>query len=161
MTDSTSRIDRTDARILSALQRDGRISNVELAEHIGMSESPCLRRVRQLEGNGLIAGYGAKLDQRKLGLPVTAYVHVSIDKQDDALREAFIAKVMAEDHIVECHTLTGAADFLLKVVARSIDHFSDLAMKGILKWPGVRDLQSQFSLQVIKAGGPLPVSHEI
>jgi len=158
VTDSTSKLDRGQTRILYELQRNGRLSNVGLAQLLGMSESPCLRRVKQLEQDGVIAGYLARLDQRKLGLPVTAYVQVSIDKQDDRLREGFIARVQAEEHIIECHAMTGTSDFMLKVVARSIDHFSDIAMRGILRWPGVRGIESQFSLEVVKANGPLPVS---
>lgn len=158
MDDSTLRIDRANHRILEALQQDGRLSNVELAQRIGMSESPCFRRVRALEAGGLIAGYTARLDQRRLGLPVTAYVHVSIDKHDDHLRRDFVQRVENEPHVIECHAMTGSSDFLLKVVARSIDHFSELSMQGILKWPGVRNMESQFSLQTIKSGSPLPVA---
>lgn len=158
MDESTPAIDRANQKILQALQQDGRLSNVELAQHIGMSESPCFRRVRALESSGLIAGYAARLDQRKLGLGVTAYVHVSIDKHDDKMRRDFVQRVEAEPHIIECHAMTGSSDFLLKVVARSIDHFSELSMQGILKWPGVRNMESQFSLQTIKSGGALPVT---
>jgi Lrp/AsnC family transcriptional regulator, leucine-responsive regulatory protein len=151
-------IDRANQRILEALQQDGRLSNVELAQRIGLSESPCFRRVRALEASGLVAGYAARLDQRRLGLPVTAYVHVSIDQHDDQLRRDFVRRVEAEPHVIECHAMTGSSDFLLKVVARSIDHFSELSMRGILKWPGVRNMESQFSLQTIKSGSPLPVA---
>ncbi|HKY90857.1 MAG TPA: Lrp/AsnC family transcriptional regulator [Nevskiaceae bacterium] len=157
MEDSTPELDRTHLRILEALQADGRLSNVELAEKVGMSESPCFRRVKQLEGSGVISGYTAKLDQRKLGLPVTTFVLVSMDKQDEKRREEFVRRVQAEPHIIECHAMTGAYDFLLKIVARNIDHFSELSMRGILRWPGVRDMESQFSLEVVKAGGALPI----
>lgn len=158
MAEDTPAIDRAHQRILEALQQDGRLSNVELAQRIGMSESPCFRRVRTLESSGLIAGYSARLDQRRLGLPVTAYVQVSIDKHDDDLRREFVRRVEAEPHVIECHAMTGVSDFLLKVVARSIDHFSELSMQGILKWPGVRNMESQFSLQTIKSGSALPVA---
>ena len=157
MEDSTFDADRAQVRILQALQKNGRLSNVELAQLVGMSESPCFRRVKQLEQSGLISGYVATLDQRKLGLPVTAYVQVSIDKHDDHIREEFIKRVQAEEHIIECHAMTGASDFLLKIVARSIDHFSEISMRGILKWPGVRNIESQFSLQSIKLGSALPI----
>ena len=157
MEDSTLELDRTHLRILEVLQADGRLSNVELAVQIGMSESPCFRRVKQLESSGVIGGYAARLDQRKLGLPVTAFVLVSMDKQDEKRRDEFVRRVQAEPHIVECHAMTGAYDFLLKVVARNIDHFSELSMRGILRWPGVRNMESQFSLEVVKAGGALPI----
>lgn len=156
MEETTIGIDGTSARILQELQKDGRLSNVELSQIIGMSESPCFRRVRQLEQAGIISGYAARVDQRKLGLPVTAYVTVSVDKQDEKKRQEFIRRVQQEEHIIECHATSGSSDFLLKIVAHSIDHFSEISMRGILKWPGVRNMESQFSLEVVKAGAPLP-----
>jgi Lrp/AsnC family leucine-responsive transcriptional regulator len=157
MEDSTPELDRTHLRILEALQQDGRLSNVELAEKVGMSESPCFRRVKQLEQSGVIGGYVARLDQRKLGLPVTAFVLVSMEQQDEKRRQEFLRRVQEEPHIIECHAMTGSYDFLLKIVARNIDHYSELSMRGILRWPGVRNMESQFSLQVVKAGGALPI----
>ena len=158
MNDSTdSALSRTNRRILRELQHDGRVSNVELAARVGISESPCFRRVRQLEADGIISGYTARLDQRLIGLPVTAYVQVTIDKHDEQIRSAFLQQVYEETHIVECHALTGASDYLLKVVAQSIDHFSDLSMNGILRWPGVQNIESQFSLKAIKVNGTLPL----
>lgn len=151
-------MDKRNRQILRALQQDGRKPNVELARLIGMSESPCYRRVKQLEDNGTIIGYGARLDQRKLGLPVTAYVQLSIDKHDELLRQDFLRRVQEEPHIVECHAMTGASDYLLKIVARSIDHFSELSMNGFLKWPGVLNIESQFSLRTVKQGAPLPLT---
>ncbi|ORE87085.1 AsnC family transcriptional regulator [Oceanococcus atlanticus] len=158
MNDSThSALNKTNRRILRELQQDGRVSNVDLAARVGISESPCFRRVRQLEADGLITGYSAHLDQRKIGLPVTAYVQVTIDKHDEQIRSAFLRQVYAEEHIVECHAMTGASDYLLKVVAQSIDHFSELSMNGILRWPGVQNIESQFSLNAIKVNGALPL----
>ena len=152
------KLDRTHQRILHTLQTDGRLSNVELAQKVGISESPCFRRVRQLEEAGLITGYRAVLDQRLIGLQVTAYVHVSIDKHDEAVQEQFLDRVRNEPHIVECHAMTGASDFLLKVVAHSIDHFSDLCIQRILKYPGVTNIESQFSLRAVKQNGALPIA---
>lgn len=149
--------DRAEVAILGVLQAEGRISNVDLAERIGLSESPCFGRVRQLEERGVIKGYGARLDQRQLGLQVTAFVQVSLEKQDDRKQRAFLARVEAEEHIVECHAMSGSHDYLLKVVAHSIDHFSDLSMNRILKFPGVKDIESNFSLLAVKEGGALPV----
>ena len=149
---------RADRDILGILQCEGRLSNVELAQRIGLSESPCFRRVRRLEDSGLIAGYRAELDQRLLGLQVTAFVQVSLDKHDDNLQAAFIEEVRGEPHIVECHAMSGSHGFLLKVLARSMDHFSELSMQRILKFPGVVNIESNFSLQAIKHAGPLPVS---
>jgi Lrp/AsnC family transcriptional regulator, leucine-responsive regulatory protein len=151
------KLSRTERDILRELQVDGRVSNVDLAERVALSESPCFRRVRALEDAGVITGYGARLNQRALGLQVTAFVLVSLDKQGDRIQRDFLAQVEAEDHIVECHAMSGSHDFLLKVVARNIDHFSDLSMQRILKFTGVRDIESNFSLLAVKENSALPV----
>lgn len=150
------KLDHTERRILRLLQDNGRMSNVDLAEQVGLSESPCLRRVRQLEKSGLIKGYAAMVDQRLLGLEVTAFVLITMEKQPDAATEAFIAAVQAEDHIIECFATSGSHDYLMKVVARSIDHFSELCMQRILKFPGVMHVESSFSLREIKHSRVLP-----
>ena len=151
------KLERAERDILQALQKHGRMSNVELAERVGLSESPCFRRVRGLEEAGIISGYSARLNQRELGLQVTAFVQVTLDKQDDKKQRAFLAHVEAEEHIVECHALSGSHDYLLKVVARSMDHFSELSMQRILKFPGVRNIESNFSLLAVKEHGVLPI----
>jgi Lrp/AsnC family leucine-responsive transcriptional regulator len=150
-------LDRVEIDILQALQSEGRISNVELAERVGLSESPCFRRVRQLEERGIISGYAARLDRRELGLQVTAFVQVTLEKQDDRKQRDFLAQVETEEHIVECHAMSGSHDYLLKVVARSMDHFSDLSMNRILKFAGVKNIESNFSLLAVKEGGALPL----
>lgn len=151
------KLDAAEREILRLLQRHGRMSNVELAERVGLSESPCFRRVRQLEESGLIKGYAAVVDQRLLGLEVTAFVLVTMEKQPDAATESFIAAVQNEAHIVECYATSGSHDYLMKVVARSIDHFSELCMQRILKFPGVMHVESSFSLKEIKHSPGLPV----
>lgn len=149
--------DRAERDILRLLQREGRISNVELAERVGLSESPCFRRVRRLEDSGVISGYRANLDRRQLGLQVTAFVLVSLDQQDDSRQKAFLACVEAESHIVECHAMSGSYDYLLKVLADNMDHFSELAMQGILKYPAVKSIESNFSLLAVKESAELPI----
>ena len=151
------KFDKAERSILEVLQREGRISNVELAERIGLSESPCFRRVRRLEEAGVIRGYTARLDRRKLGLQVTAFVQVSLDKEDEARQRGFLARVEAEEHIVECHAMSGSHDYLLKVLARNMDHFAELSMQRILKVPGVKSIESNFSLVEIKESSGLPV----
>jgi Lrp/AsnC family leucine-responsive transcriptional regulator len=149
-------LDRKEREILTILQAEGRISNVDLAERVSLSESPCFRRVKRLEESGLIQGYTARLDQRELGLQVTAFVQVSLEKDDSSQRE-FLSRVEAEDHIVECHAMSGSHDFLLKVVAYSMDHFSELSMQRILKFPGVKNMESNFSLMATKQSQVLPL----
>ena len=150
------KLERTEKAILRILQRNGRISNAELAQQVGRSDSPCFRRVKQLEASGLSSGYAAVVEQRKLGLEVTAFVQVTMEKQTDADTKKFIRCVEAEEHIVECFATSGSHDYLMKVVARSIDHFSELTMRRILKYPGVKNVESSFSLQQIKNNRALP-----
>ena len=152
------KLDRAEKDIIRALQEDGRISNVDLAERVGLAESPCYRRVRALEEAGVLEGYGARINQRSLGLQVTAFVLVSLEKQDDRKQKTFLAQVESEEHIVECHAMSGSHDFLLKVVARSMDHFSELSMERILKFAGVKNIESNFSLKAVKGSGLLPVN---
>lgn len=148
-------LDTTERHILRLLQREGRLSNVDLSRQVGLSESPCFRRVKRLEDSGLIQGYAALVDQRLLGLTVTAFVQVSLERQPDTT-EGFIASVAAEEHIVECHATSGGHDYLMKVVARDVAHFSELCMERILRFPGVRHLESSFSLREIKHSRVLP-----
>ena len=149
-------LDRKERQILKELQADGRLANVELARRVGLSESPCFRRVKRLEEQGVIAGYGAVIDQRSLGINVTAIVLVTMEKQSDAATDLFHQRVMDEPHIIECHAMSGPHDYLMKVLATDMDHFSHLCMQQILKFPGVLHVESSFSLRAVKEGQPLP-----
>lgn len=150
-------LDRSERAILRELQRDGRMANANLAARIGLSESPTFRRVKALEAAGVIRGYTAEVDQRKLGLNVTAFVQVTMEKQPDERTQSFHERVAREPHIIECHAMSGTQDYLMKVVARGIDHFSDLVMRQILKYPGVMHVESNFSLKPIKNTRALPL----
>ena len=142
--------------ILAALQENARMTNAELARRVGLSESPCFRRVKSLEKSGVIARYAARIDRRKVGLPVTAFVEVTMARQSDKATQDFLRRVRAEPHILDCHAMSGAYDYLMKVVARDMDHFSDLCMKRILKFPGVSNVQSSFSLDEVKVDSVVP-----
>lgn len=150
-------LDRIERRILALLQDNGRMSNVELAERVGLSESPCFRRVKKLERDGVITRYSAEVDRRTLGFTVTAFVLVDMDKQPADRADDFHARVAAEPHIVECHAMSGGHDYIMKVLARDIDHFSELVMQEVLKYPGVRHVESSFSLGEIKHSRALPM----
>lgn len=150
------KLDDAERAILAALQTDARMTNAELARRIGLSESPCFRRVKALEKAGVIRRYAARVDRRKLGLAVTAFVEVKMERQPDAATEEFLARVRAEPYIIECHAMSGSHDYLMKVVARNIDHFSTLCMQRILKFPGVSNIQSSFSLDEIKVDAVVP-----
>lgn len=151
-------MDKIEAKLLETLQQDGRIPNVQLAEAVGLSESPTFRRVKMLEESGMIRAYVALLDQRKLGLQVTAYVSVRMEKQPDRGRNDFYQCVDSEPHIIECHAMSGGFDFLMKVVARDMDHFAELCMQEILNYPGVQHVESSFSLEAVKSSHALPVN---
>lgn len=152
-------MDSQEQKILDTLQNNGKVSNAQLAEIIGLSESPTFRRVKSLEEQGLIEKYVALLNPRMLGLQVTAFVSVRMDRQPDDNWSDFHSNVAEEPHIIECHAMSGAYDFLMKVVARDMDHFSDLVMQGILKFPGVAHVESSFSLKALKHSHKLPIEN--
>ncbi len=141
-------IDRYDRQILEVLQHDGRISNQDLAERIGLSPSPCLRRVRALEEAGLIAGYRALLDARKLGLTLMALIHISMDRHTPERFEHFENQVRAIPEILECLLITGQdADYQLKAVVRDMDAYQELLLDRITRIPGVSGVHSSFVLR--------------
>jgi Lrp/AsnC family leucine-responsive transcriptional regulator len=150
-------IDEIDRKILRILQTDGKIGTQELAEKIGMSTSPCWRRVRKLEENGIIDGYVALLDAKQLGLNARAYVHVSlVDHTEDSIQrfDSFVAR---EDQIVECSSITGAEDYLLKVVAQDPEGLEQFIMRKILALGIVRNSTTHFVLRQKKYSTSLPL----
>ncbi len=153
------RLDKIDRRILTALQNDGRLPNVELAEMVGLSPSPCLRRVRLLEEAGMVTGYRAKLDRDALGLGLTVFVGVKVDRHDDASAAAFRTAIEALDEVVACHLVSGESDFLLEVVLPNLAAYERFLMERLLRVAGVRDIRSNFAIQRIKSDGPLPLGH--
>lgn len=154
----TDTLDRTDVRILALLQRDGRLSNAELAQEVALSPSPCLRRVRQLEEAGLIRGYAALLDARRLGLGLRAYVTVTLEKRRDTTMNAFHTAIQAAPEVLSCFALTGEMDYLLHVVTEDLEHFSRFLMDRLLKLDGVANVKSSFVLQSIKDTTELPLA---
>ena len=151
-------IDRYDRRILDELQRDGRISNQELAERIGLSPAPCLRRVRALEQSGLIVGYRALLDAKQLGLSLMALIHISMDRHTPERFANFDRLVAELPEVMECLLITGQdADYQLKVVVRDMDAFQALLLERITRIEGVSGVHSSFVLRrvVDKTAYPL------
>lgn len=147
----------TERAILKELQKAGRLSNVELAQRAGLSESPCLRRVKHLEATGIIKGYTAIIDQRKVGFDVTAFIQVNLDQRSETETKKFLKAVRQEDRIIDCTAMSGGYDYLLKVIAQNIDDFADLTMRRLLRFPGVKDVSSAFVLEELKTRGPIPV----
>ncbi len=150
-------MDDTDRHIISVLQADGRRTNAELAEAVGLSTSAVHRRVRQLEDTGVIAGYRAVVDPQKAGLTVLGYVSVKMDSHDQALLDEFIAGVDAIAEIVACYAISGDGDYLLKVVAADMEAFADVALKRLVRLPGVKDSTTNFVLGTVKREGAWPV----
>ena len=151
-------LDRTDVSILSELQRDGRLTNAELAERVHLSASACLRRVQRLEREGVIAGYRAEVDPERVGLGLQAFVRVQLSRHDADAIAAFAAFVNGWDEVVACHALTGDMDYLLQIVVQDLEHFSRFLLDRLLNQAGVADVNSSFLLRTGKAfrGVPLP-----
>lgn len=151
-------IDKTDAKILEILQKDSRSTTQEIADQIGMSASPCWRRIKRLEDEKLIRGYGAQLDRKKIGLGVMVFIRVSIDSHSEAEARKFEEKVAELDFVVACYSIGGDADFLLQVVSPSLDTYADFSMSVIRRLPGIKEMQSMFVLKEIKPFTSFPVS---
>ena len=147
-----------DRRILHELQRDGRLTNAELAGRVGMSASPCWRRTRALEDGGVIRGYRAEVDPRRAGWGVLVFVLVQIDAHSDEDASAFGRGVARLDEVVACHSVGGGADFLLQVVARDLDHYADFSMTVLRRLPGIKVMNSHFALKEIKRSAEVPLA---
>nr|WP_315236123.1 Lrp/AsnC family transcriptional regulator [uncultured Albidiferax sp.] len=141
-------LDRYDGQILEILQVDGRVNNQDLADRIGLSPSPCLRRVRALEESGLILGYRALLDAKKLGLSLMALVHISMDRHTPERFANFEASVEVLPEVLECLLITGQdADYQVKVFVRDMDHYQDLLLNKLTRIEGVTGVHSSFVLR--------------
>ena len=152
-------LDRYDRHLLEVLQEDGRISNQDLADRIGLSPSPCLRRVRALEEAGLITGYRALLSARQLGLSLTALLHISMDRHTPERFANFEARVGELPQVLECLLITGQdADYQLKVVVRDMEAYQDLLLNKITRIEGVSGVHSSFVLRHVIDKTALPVS---
>lgn len=150
--------DRTDLRLLAEIQRDGRATNTELATRVNLSPSACLRRLQRLEGEGVIAGYGARLEPKHIGLGLQAFVRVQLEKHDQAAIARFADSVVEWDEVVACHALTGDMDYLLQIYVRDLEHFSRFLLDKLLNASGVADVNSSFVLRTVKPFRALPLS---
>ena len=143
-------IDKTEIKILKLLQDDARITNQVLAEKVGMSASPCWRRVKKLEEEHVIEGYRAILNRKKIGLGVMVFVRVIIDSDSEAEAQKFEQEVTELENVVACYSIGGDTDFLLQVVSHDLDSYADFAMTVIRRLPGIKEMQSMFVLKEIK-----------
>lgn len=152
-------IDRYDQQILEILQVDGRIANQDLADRIGLSPSPCLRRVRALEESGLILGYRAMLDAKKLGLSLIALVHISMDRHTPERFANFEASVAVLPEVLECLLITGQdADYQIKVAVKDMDHYQALLLNKLTRIDGVAGVHSSFVLRRVIDRTALPLT---
>jgi Lrp/AsnC family leucine-responsive transcriptional regulator len=154
------KLDRTDRRILQAMQQNGRISNLELAEAVGLSPTPCSRRVKRLEETGLIRGHVTLLNQSMLGLKLTAYISISMDRHTPDRFEAFEQEVAAYPEVMDCSVVTGqSADYLLRAVVPDMEYYEKFLLGRLTRIPGVSGVHSSFELRRVVQRTELPMDH--
>jgi Lrp/AsnC family leucine-responsive transcriptional regulator len=153
------KLDRFDAKILDALQRDGRLSVVDLAESIGLSPTPCARRIKALESGGAIEGYAAVLNPARVGLAVLAIVQVKLTEHTDETVARFEREIQLMDEVTKCLAMTGSYDFILEVYGKDLEALSNVVLKKLIRVPNVRDMQSSVVLETIKRTARIPLAH--
>ncbi len=152
-------LDAFDLKILAALQENGGLSNLELAKRVGLSPSPCLRRVRALEQQGVIHGYQAIIDRRAVRLGIRAFIELQLDRQSVAATAKFIARVKRLPEVISCYLVTGSHDYLLDVVAVDLEAYSEFTTKKLISLPGVAEVRSGFVLKEVSHRRALPLDH--
>jgi Lrp/AsnC family leucine-responsive transcriptional regulator len=152
-------LDAIDRRIVTELQNNARLSNIELADKIGLSPSPCLRRVRRLERDGYIDGYRASLRRGRLGLGFSAFLGVKINGHANDQALSFERTVVAMPEVVACHLVSGEADYLLEIVVPELEDYQRFLVDKLLNLSIVREVRSSIALQTLKTGAPLPLTH--
>jgi DNA-binding Lrp family transcriptional regulator len=152
------KLDNFDRSILTALQKDGRISNVDLAERVNLSESACLRRVRRLEDKGFIERYAALLDQRQAGLSGNVFVHIALHREEQSELAAFEAAVQNLPEVMECYLMTGEFDYLLRVVVSDMADFERVHNESLTRLPGVARVNSSVAIRTVRKTTELPLA---
>lgn len=152
-------LDKFDWLILNELQRDGRLSNAELSERVGLSAAPCWRRVKALEKGGYITGYRAVIDRHKVGLDVLAFVRLDAERNRGDITRELEEAIRKIPEVISCHYISGTGTFELEVVARDLNAFSTFAREVLINLPNVKDLHTSFSLGEVKASSSLPLAH--
>lgn len=151
-------LDAIDVRILEELQADGRMSNVALADAVGLSPSPCLRRVKRLEDAGVIAGYRAVVDRERVGLDMTVFVEVTVERHGEGTQEVLEEAFVGLPQVVSCHVVSGQADFLLEVVCHDLRDYDRFTREHLQRLNQISRIYSNFAISTVKADGPLPVA---
>ncbi len=150
-------MDAIDARLLSALQRDGRQTVTDLAAAVGLSPTPCARRLARLEAEGVIEGYSARVDQARIGFPVSVFIQVELESQSKDAIDAFERAVRRFERVMECHLMTGTRDILMRVVAADLTDFDRFLEDKLMRVPGIRSMRSSFALRTMVRRQVLPV----
>ena len=150
-------LDDTDIRLLRILQENARLSNVELAERVGLSASPCLRRMRQLEDSGVIKGYMTLIDQTVIGLPVSVFISVTFKEQSERALDEFEGRIRALPEVMECYLMTGTADYLLRVVTADLAAYERFLKEHLTRIPAIASIQSSFALKQVSFRTALPL----
>jgi DNA-binding Lrp family transcriptional regulator len=152
-------LDAIDRRILERLQHDGRLSNADLAEQVGLSSSPCWRRVKALEEAGVIKGYAAQVDAKSVGLSVNVFVSVSLSTQNEKALKDFERAAAERPEVMECYLMTGDSDYLLRVVVPDLEAYERFVM-DFTKIQGIAQIRSSFALRPVKQGAALPLGEK-
>lgn len=152
-------MDSIDAKIVQALQRDGRQRLADLSEKVGLSATPLARRIARLECDGVITGYSARVDQEKLGLPLNAFIFVELEHQNRDAVKAFETALCRFDEVMECYLMTGTRDILIRVVARDLTAFDRFLEDGLMQVKGIRNMRSSFALRTMIRRNDLPLCH--
>lgn len=150
-------MDETDRRILRTLQAQPQLSVIDLAERVGLSHTPCWRRLRRLEEAGLIRGRAVLLDAANLGYPISVFASLRLRQHDEAILDALEQAVCDHPEIVECFSMSGESDYILRVLARSIEDYEQFLKKTLLHLPGVGSINSSFALKTVKLTSNVPV----
>ena len=151
--------DKIDRAIVAQLQRDGRIANVDLAEEVGLSPSACLRRVKALEADGIIAGYRAEVDRAKAGLGLTVFIMVKVEGHSRESSDRMEAALTAVPAVVACYLISGSADFMVEAAVPDLAAYEQLLLGQILTIEGITEAHSTFAIRTILSRGPIPLDH--
>ena len=150
-------MDQIDRKMLRALQRDGRMSNRALSDAVGLSPSPCLRRLKALEEAGIIRGYHADVDPKLYGLPITVFIRVRLERHDEETVRQFETRVQEIDKVVECHVMTGQADYLLRVMAADLSDYEQFVRRELQRIGGIASIDTSFAYGQVKQRAAFPL----
>lgn len=150
-------MDSIDKKIIQALQLDGKMTVGELAERVGLSQSPCARRVRNLERDGVIKGYAAVVDQNRIGLPISAFASIKLERQREEDLDRFAEAVAGWPEVVDCYLMTGQRDYLMRIVARDLESYERFLKQKLTRLDGVASIETSFALGQVKRSEVLPL----